>query len=157
MRFRRFPLFSSLDLTFLAPQSEYRPTEYMQIWMRAWLEDDARLLMAKILLLERIALVSQSWKKNFDLIQSGIYIDENALNTFKQDIDRPKINRNYLQPKDVGLKRYTNNLLKALELNLFVMKEKLSRHYCGYSQQLPRSWKLYCLWLCGSCFKWDGN
>ena len=41
------PLFSSLDLTFLAPQSEYRPTEYMQIWMRAWLEDDARLLMAK--------------------------------------------------------------------------------------------------------------
>ena len=59
----------------------------MQIWMRAWLEDDARLLMAKILLLERIDLVSQSWKKNFDLIQSGIYIDENALNTFKQDID----------------------------------------------------------------------
>ena len=57
------PLFSSLDLTFLAPQSEYRPTEYMQIWMRAWLEDDARLLMAKILLLERIALVSQSWKR----------------------------------------------------------------------------------------------
>ena len=27
-------------------------------------------------------------EKNFDLIQSGIYIDENALNTFKQDIDR---------------------------------------------------------------------
>jgi CRISPR-associated protein Cas1 len=35
----------------------------MQIWMKAWLDDDARLLMAKILLLERIALVSQHGKE----------------------------------------------------------------------------------------------
>ncbi len=47
LRFRRFPFIFIIRLNILAPQSEYRPTEYMQIWMRAWLEDDARLLMAK--------------------------------------------------------------------------------------------------------------
>lgn len=69
------PLFSSLDLTFLAPQSEYRPTEYMQIWMKAWLDDDARLLMAKVLLSERIAIVEKAWRRNPVLIQHGITLD----------------------------------------------------------------------------------
>lgn len=81
------PLFSALDLTFLAPQSEYRPTEYMQIWMKAWLQDDARLMMAKILLLERIAIVEQAWTKNILLIQHGISINTIGQQRFQQDIE----------------------------------------------------------------------
>ncbi len=34
------PLFSALDITFMVPQSEYRPTEYMQSWMRLWLDEN---------------------------------------------------------------------------------------------------------------------
>lgn len=81
------PLFSALDLTFLAPQSEYRPTEYMQIWMKAWLQDDVRLLMAKVLLLERISIVETSWKKNITLIQHGITLDSVAKQRFQQEIE----------------------------------------------------------------------
>ncbi|MCH4244588.1 type I-F CRISPR-associated endonuclease Cas1f [Acinetobacter gerneri] len=81
------PLFSSLDLTFLAPQSEYRPTEYMQTWMKAWLDDDARLLMAKVLLSERIAIVQSIWKKNTILIQHGIALDPIASQRFQADIE----------------------------------------------------------------------
>ncbi|WP_139851753.1 type I-F CRISPR-associated endonuclease Cas1f [Acinetobacter pullicarnis] len=81
------PLFSALDLTFLAPQSEYRPTEYMQTWMRAWLDEDARLLMAKILLSERIALVQRFWLKNPILIQHGITINAVELQRFQQAIE----------------------------------------------------------------------
>src|SRR5690606_12695427 len=33
------PLFSVTDITFLAPQSEYRPTEYMQAWVKAWFDE----------------------------------------------------------------------------------------------------------------------
>lgn len=121
------PLFSSLDLTFLAPQSEYRPTEYMQIWMRAWLENDARLLMAKILLLERIALVSQSWKKNFDLIQSGIYIDENALNTFKQDIDRSENQQELLAAEGRWAKTLYKQLAKGFGVE-FIRDEGKNSH-----------------------------
>ena len=81
------PLFSSLDLTFLAPQSEYRPTEYMQTWMRAWLEDDARLLMAKVLLSERVSITEKAWKNNINLIQHGISLDPIAMTRFLQHID----------------------------------------------------------------------
>ena len=111
------PLFSSLDLTFLAPQSEYRPTEYMQIWMKAWLDDNARLLMAKILLLERIVLVSQSWKKNLDLIQHGIYIDDNALNTFKQDIDRSENQQELLAAEGRWAKALYKELAKGFNID----------------------------------------
>lgn len=84
------PLFSALDLTFLAPQSEYRPTEYMQTWMKAWLDDAARLLMAKILLQERITIVKKYWQKNPMLLQLGIHIDESALTSFQSAIDSAK-------------------------------------------------------------------
>lgn len=84
------PLFSSLDLTFLAPQSEYRPTEYMQIWMKTWLDDDARLLMAKVLLSERIAIVEKAWRRNPVLIQHGIALDAIFKQRFQQDIDAAK-------------------------------------------------------------------
>ncbi|WP_151980971.1 type I-F CRISPR-associated endonuclease Cas1f [Acinetobacter guerrae] len=121
------PLFSSLDLTFLAPQSEYRPTEYMQIWMKAWLEDDARLLMAKILLLERVALVAHTWKKNIDLIQHGIYVDENALNTFKQDIDQADNQQELLAAEGRWAKALYKELAKGFSLE-FTREEGKNSH-----------------------------
>lgn len=81
------PLFSALDLTFLAPQSEYRPTEYMQTWMQAWLDDSTRLLMAKILLTERIEMVKKYWQRHALLASRGIRLDEATLSRFAQDIE----------------------------------------------------------------------
>ncbi len=41
------PLFSAtevdVDVAWLTPQSEYRPTEYLQQWVRFWFDDDLRL------------------------------------------------------------------------------------------------------------------
>lgn len=48
------PLFGAADLTFLLPQDEYRPTEYMQAWARAWVDESARLSLAKSFLHQRI-------------------------------------------------------------------------------------------------------
>lgn len=81
------PLFSALDLTFLAPQSEYRPTEYMQTWMKAWLNDETRLLMAKVLLHERIKIVSKHWKEHSQLWRYGISIDLKDINKLEQAIE----------------------------------------------------------------------
>ncbi|MCU4414460.1 type I-F CRISPR-associated endonuclease Cas1f [Acinetobacter sp. WU_MDCI_Axc73] len=121
------PLFSSLDLTFLAPQSEYRPTEYMQIWMRTWLDDEARLLMAKILLLERVALVSNTWNKNIELIQHGIYVNENALNTFKQDIDRAENQQELLAAEGRWAKALYKELAKGFNVD-FTRDEGKNSH-----------------------------
>lgn len=41
------PLFSATEIEFFTPQSEYRPTEYMQGWMGFWFDDFKRLKAAK--------------------------------------------------------------------------------------------------------------
>ena len=108
------PLFSALDFTFLVPQSEYRPTEYMQIWMKAWLDDDARLLMAKVLLAERISIVEKAWKKNTQLIQYGISLDKVAQARFQQEIEGASNQTELLAAEG----RWAKNLYKQLASGL---------------------------------------
>lgn len=57
------PLFSATDITFLVPQDEYRPTEYMQAWVRAWYSEETRLKMAKTFMRRRIEWARFFWKK----------------------------------------------------------------------------------------------
>lgn len=81
------PLFGALDLTFMTPQSEYRPTEYMQAWMRAWLDESTRVVMAKVLLLNRIDLTCKVWSGNLELLQRHIQIDEKIVKNFQLSIE----------------------------------------------------------------------
>lgn len=81
------PLFGALDLTFMTPQSEYRPTEYMQAWMRAWLDEPTRVVMAKVLLLNRIDLTCKVWSGNLELLQRHIQIDEKMVKNFQLSIE----------------------------------------------------------------------
>ncbi len=58
------PLFSMVDYAFLSPLSEYRPTEYMQAWMRMWLDEAKRLEAAKVFQLERLTMAAHAWREN---------------------------------------------------------------------------------------------
>lgn len=66
------PLFSGTDFTFLSPQEEYRPTEYMQAWMRMWLDDDLRLRVAKSFLKTRIEWTEEAWSKSLPLLKNRV-------------------------------------------------------------------------------------
>lgn len=61
------PLFAAveanadIDVAWLTPQSEYRPTEYLQAWMRWWFDDNARLSAAKRLQHARLDRLAQTW------------------------------------------------------------------------------------------------
>lgn len=59
------PLFSAnevdFDVGWLSPQSEYRPTEYLQRWAKHWFDTDARLAGAKMLQRARLERVSTIW------------------------------------------------------------------------------------------------
>jgi len=55
------PLHASVDHVFMSGVSEYRPTEYMQAWMRLWMDDERRLEAAKALLLERASITERAW------------------------------------------------------------------------------------------------
>lgn len=59
------PLFSAneadVEVLWFSPQSEYRPTEYLQRWMRMWMNDDARLRTAKSMQLVRLQSIEKHW------------------------------------------------------------------------------------------------
>lgn len=89
------PLFSGSEIEWMTPQSEYRPTEYMQGWMKFWFDDEKRLIVAKQFQQARIEFIRKVWSKDRDLQEEGFYIDdreiENTLNSFHKKI--PTLNK----------------------------------------------------------------
>lgn len=65
------PLLMANEVEWLTPQSEYRPTEYMQGWMKFWFDDQKRLYAAKQFQFSRIEYLKIHWKKSRDLATEG--------------------------------------------------------------------------------------
>lgn len=77
------PLFSAneidIEVAWFSPQSEYRPTEYLQRWVGFWFKDDLRLEAAKAFQRLRLEHIRRQWLglKAFD--KAGFQIDANVL------------------------------------------------------------------------------
>lgn len=71
------PLFSGAEIEWLNPQSEYRPTEYVQAWLSFWFDNAKRLTIAKEFQYKRIQFIKQVWAKDRQLQDAGFWI-ENA-------------------------------------------------------------------------------
>uniref|UniRef100_UPI00333EC6A8 type I-F CRISPR-associated endonuclease Cas1f n=1 Tax=Castellaniella defragrans TaxID=75697 RepID=UPI00333EC6A8 len=61
------PLFSAnemdVEAVWFSPQSEYRPTEYLQAWVRFWFDDALRLAAAQALQKARIRRLAGEWRQ----------------------------------------------------------------------------------------------
>lgn len=79
------PLFSAnevdVEVAWFSPQSEYRPTEYLQAWVRFWFGDERRLAAAKAFQGARLARIRQSWLGSKPLIEAGFQVAEPALDS----------------------------------------------------------------------------
>ncbi len=75
------PLFMGAEIEWLTPQSEYRPTEYMQGWMSFWFDEQKRLQVAKQFQVARVEFIKKIWTKDKELQAEGFYPDD-------QDIER---------------------------------------------------------------------
>src|SRR4029453_8394098 len=69
------PLFAgtdqALEVAWMPPQSEYRPTEYLQSWVRFWFDEDLRLAAAKAFQQARLARLRQHWADSRTLKEQG--------------------------------------------------------------------------------------
>ena len=78
------PLFSAnevdVEVAWFSPQSEYRPTEYLQQWVGFWFDDGRRLQAAKAFQRARIHRIESSWTKSRALRESGFDVNPGALN-----------------------------------------------------------------------------
>lgn len=84
------PLFMGSEIEWMTPQSEYRPTEYMQGWMQFWFDEAKRLQVAKQFQFARIEFIRKIWAKDRELQAEGFYLDdldiEQALTQFEKKI-----------------------------------------------------------------------
>ena len=81
------PLFSAnevdVEVAWLTPQSEYRPTEYLQAWVQFWFDDELRLHAAKQLQALRLQRLQQEWGARA-LRESGFAVDMERLKALVQ-------------------------------------------------------------------------
>lgn len=72
------PLFSATerdtDILWFLPQSEYRPTEYLQAWVGFWFDEAARLAAAKTIQRTRLDLLRTHWLKDRGFVDSGFVL-----------------------------------------------------------------------------------
>lgn len=78
------PLFAgteqSLEVAWLPGQSEYRPTEYLQQWVKFWFHDDLRLAAASSFQLARLDRLTSHWARNKALKDQGFDAPLDELN-----------------------------------------------------------------------------
>jgi CRISP-associated protein Cas1 len=71
------PLYSAnevdIEVSWFAPQSEYRPTEYLQSWVHFWFDSAKRLQAAKILQQLRLTRIADYWL-GAKLLRDGDFI-----------------------------------------------------------------------------------
>lgn len=65
------PLSMGNEVEWLTPQSEYRPTEYLQGWVAFWFEEAKRLQAAKVFQQARLGFIKKVWHQDKDLKAAG--------------------------------------------------------------------------------------
>lgn len=94
------PLFAGCEIEWLSPQSEYRPTEYVQAWMSFWFNPEKRFQIARELQLFRLENLQNIWKKEPLFGEYGIYADdsefESIVDKIKNDIRQSQSVQNLL-------------------------------------------------------------
>lgn len=77
------PLFSAnemdIEVAWFCPQSEYRPTEYLQRWVSFWFDDGKRLEAAKAFQRARLELIERQWLSGRWLRDADFRVDAGQL------------------------------------------------------------------------------
>ncbi|QJD29393.1 type I-F CRISPR-associated endonuclease Cas1f [Methylococcus geothermalis] len=77
------PLYSAnemdVEVTWFSPQSEYRPTEYLQNWVRFWFDDGSRLEAAKAFQHARLDRIGREWLHSRQLADDGFQVPRERL------------------------------------------------------------------------------
>lgn len=117
------PLFSAVDSAFLVPVCEYRPTEYMQAWIKLWVDESARLQAAKDLLHQRIAWTDKWWSRNPALTSKGVSVANLDPASFVAQINNATSTQDLLLAEARWAKKIFAILAKATGFASFTREE----------------------------------
>ncbi|NVH49381.1 type I-F CRISPR-associated endonuclease Cas1 [Photobacterium damselae subsp. damselae] len=124
------PLFSGnevqVDVSWLLPQSEYRPTEYLQQWVSFWFDDNARLTAAKAFQHQRIKQISKQWQRlenKYDFAYNAELLDS-ALQRFSDNIETCQTSQDLLLLEATTTKTLYKIACHAVQYGEFTRSER---------------------------------
>ncbi len=150
------PLLAGHEIEWLSPQSEYRPTEYMQGWMSFWFNDSKRLNVAKIIQLSRVKFIKKVWANDKDLKAEGFYIDDmdfsSALKKFETTISKADSVSNLLLIEGQMAKELYKASAKRVKHKEFTrdpQSEDLANNFLNHGNYLAYGLAATTLWVLG--------
>jgi CRISPR-associated protein Cas1 len=150
------PLISGNEVEWLSPQSEYRPTEYFQGWMRFWFDDEKRLDIAKNFQKSRINFLRETWQNDRDLKQEGFLINEKFINDlfnkFYDEIDLARKPGDLLQQEAVLTKNLYKIATNITKLENFTREREandLANIFLNHGNYLAYGLGATTLWVLG--------
>jgi len=126
------PLYNSsdggMDILWMSPQSEYRPTEYLQAWFAMWTDDDKRLSAAKTLQILRADFIEKCWLKKGRVFPDEFGIDkESALNQlliFRNNVAESKSSQDIFSHEAHFTKQLYKLVCQAVNTSNFVREKR---------------------------------
>ena len=150
------PLFTGSEIEWLTPQSEYRPTDYVQGWLTFWFDDSKRLIVAKAFQEARIGYLKNVWAKDRDLKAEGIFIDDleisSALNGYAEQFEKAQKVGDLLQKEALLTKQLYRYAAKATKLDGFVREREntdLANGFLNHGNYLAYGLAATTLWVLG--------
>lgn len=150
------PLFSGSEIEWLTPQSEYRPTDYVQGWLSFWFDETKRLAVAKIFQQERVSYLQRIWAKDRDLKAENFFPDDPelsaALNNYAQQIPDANKVGDLLQKEALLTKQLYRYAAKTTQYGNFVREREaadLANGFLNHGNYLAYGLAATTLWVLG--------
>ncbi len=148
------PLLMASEIEWLTPQSEYRPTEYMQGWMSFWFDEQKRLTAAKFFQAQRIHFLKTVWQKDKDLASEGFNADdlEPAINNCLSKSASALKTSHLLQAEAELTKRLYKYAVKNTNYGDFTRERNaldLANAFLNHGNYLAYGLAATCLWVLG--------
>lgn len=117
------PLIAGTEIEWLSPQSEYRPTEYVQKWLSFWFDSGIRLEVAKKLQKLRVENIRRVWESESLCQEYGLYVDdpemEKILDRVERDIKQAEDTQGLLEIEARATKGIYKYVATALDIGDF--------------------------------------
>ncbi|PJE78302.1 CRISPR-associated endonuclease Cas1 [invertebrate metagenome] len=150
------PLLMANEVEWLTPQSEYRPTEYLQGWLSFWFDETKRLQVAQSFQQSRINYLGHIWGKDRDLQAEGFYTGDAtihaAVSRFESQIKQAKKVGDLLQTEAIFTKQLYKIAARNTQYADFIRTrdgEGLANAFLNHGNYLAYGLAATTLWVLG--------
>ncbi|WP_323839976.1 type I-F CRISPR-associated endonuclease Cas1f [Photorhabdus africana] len=156
------PLFAAneveVDVSWLTPQSEYRPTEYLQDWVSFWFDDEKRLAAAIAFQRIRIAQIREHWLSSRMLRDNSFMLNRESLlsllTRYEQNLANCRDNKDLMAQEAVMTKALYRLAANAVSYGDFVRAKRgggvdLANRFLDHGNYLAYGLAAVATWVIG--------